>query len=625
MENKNTGSNVLSPLKYLIRITIRSFFAVLCLWLTASWVWASSTEVRIGVLAKRGYEKSMERWNATAEYLNESLPAYQFSIVPMAFDDIQVIVKNQMVDFIIVNPGIYVDLSVKYGIRRVLTLVNKLSIDSHVSEFGSVIFTLKDHNNLRHLSDLKNQRVAAVHQTSLGGWIMALRELRTSGVDEWSLASLLFLNTHDAVVNAVLKREAEIGIVRTDTLERMAQEGKLNQYDLRIISPKIYDHFPYAVSTPLYPEWPFAQLTNTSRTIARDVAIALLKLPVDHKAAQDARIHGWTIPENYQTVHDLLNLLELPPYEKNLHTRLLDSVANIWHWYLVISLALLFLVFLIFRVMRLNRSLSEHKIDLEESMQAQAATFDQAAVGLAHITLTGTILQVNNKLCEIAALTQQQIKEINLKDLLFSDDIPLCISAFDEIRSREKSSVSIQLRLLCSNGTLKWIQLSLSQKPNKAERDKYLVAVIDDIDEYKKLEEKTLQAQHQKELILNIAGDGIIGLDNHANHTFVNPAAAEMLGYTIEEMLNKNSHQLWHHSRLDGSEFPESECPITGVLEHGKVHHGKQETIWHKNGTALKVNFISTPIKEGEIITGAVVVFHHVSRSKSTEPIHPVS
>ncbi|MCU7813789.1 MAG: phosphate/phosphite/phosphonate ABC transporter substrate-binding protein [Candidatus Thiodiazotropha sp. (ex Rostrolucina anterorostrata)] len=233
MENKNTGSNLLSPLKYLIRVTISSFLAVLCLWLTTSWAWANSTEVHIGVLAKRGYEKSIERWNAMAEYLNESLPAYQFSIVPMAFGDIQVIVKNQMVDFVIVNPGIYVDLSVKYGIRRVLTLVNKLSIDNHVSEFGSVIFTLKDHNNLRHLSDLKNQRLAAVHQTSLGGWVMALRELRISGIDQWDLASLLFLNTHDAVVNAVLNREAEIGIVRTDTLERMTLEGKLNQHDFR--------------------------------------------------------------------------------------------------------------------------------------------------------------------------------------------------------------------------------------------------------------------------------------------------------------------------------------------------------------------------------------------------------
>ncbi|MES9847235.1 MAG: phosphate/phosphite/phosphonate ABC transporter substrate-binding protein, partial [Candidatus Thiodiazotropha sp.] len=287
---------------------------------------ADTTEVRIGVLAKRGPEKSLERWSATADYLNTTLPAYRFRIIPMAFDDIQILVKNQMVDFVIVNPGIYVNLSVKYGVRRVLTLINKLSHESQVSSFGSVVFTLNELENIRNLADLKDQRVAAVHSTSLGGWIMARRELRIEGLEKWDFASLLFLNTHDAVVNAVLNREAEVGIVRTDTLERMAQEGKLNQDDLRIISPKFHDDYPYAISTPLYPEWPLSQLSNTPKVLAKEVALALLNLPPDHPAALDANIHGWTIPENYQAVHDLLAQLEMPPYDKNLKYRFLDSI-----------------------------------------------------------------------------------------------------------------------------------------------------------------------------------------------------------------------------------------------------------------------------------------------------------
>ncbi|MES9992076.1 MAG: PhnD/SsuA/transferrin family substrate-binding protein [Candidatus Thiodiazotropha sp.] len=573
-------------------------------------VFADTAEIRIGVLAKRGPEKSLERWSATADYLNATLPEYRFKIVPMAFDDIQILVKNQMVDFVIVNPGIYVNLSVKYGVRRVLTLVNKLSNESQVSRFGSVIFTLWDRQNIQDLNDLKNQRVAAVHSTSLGGWIMARRELRVAGIEKWDFASLLFLNTHDAVVNAVLKREAEVGIVRTDTLERMAQEGKLELRDLRTVSPKIHENFPYAISTPLYPEWPFSQLPHTSLEVAREVAVALLELPPDHPATRNARIHGWTIPENYQTVHDLLSLLEMPPYNKRLKDKLADSVTDIWHWYLLGAVVLSILILLIARLARLNRSLTVHKQNLEESERAQITIFNEAAVGLAHISLNGRITRLNHRLSEIVALSPQQIMDINLKDLLFSDDVQACTRAFDKLRNREKSSISTQLRLVCANGATKWIQLSLSIVPKHADDKNLLVAVIDDIDQYKKIEMESLRTKQEKELILDSAGDGILGIDNEANHIFVNPAAANMLGYTIDELLEKNCHTIWHHSKGDGSSYPLSECPITSVLKHGLTHRAEQETIWHKNGKPLQVDYISTPIKEGEHVVGAVVVFH---------------
>jgi two-component system sensor histidine kinase TtrS len=602
------------------------FTILLCFLLGAADAWANTNEVKIGVLAKRGYTKSHERWSATAEYLSASIPDYHFKIIPMTFGDIQVIVKNRLVDFVIVNPGIYVDLAETYGIRRVLTLINQSMLDSHVSQFGSVIFTLKSNTEISSLKDLKNQRVAAVHSTSLGGWIMALRELKAEGLDKWDFASLLFLNTHDAVVNAVTHRKAEVGIVRTDTLERMAMEGLVDIGDYHVLSIEHYDQFPYMISTPLYPEWPFSILPHTSPDLAKQVVISLLKLPPEHPAAKDAHIYGWTIPENYQPVSDLLKLLEIAPYDKPNQDKLGQLLTRLWPLYLIFALILSFLLILIFRVVRLNRSLSEHKSTLESSREAQVATFEQAAVGLAHITPSGEFLRMNRKLCDILSLSQNEMKKINLKDLLHTDDLPLCISIFDQLHQRVYISTSIQLRMICADGHSKWIQLSLSIKPNKENLTDYYVAVIDDIDKYKILEEQNLQAQQQKELILNIAGEGIIGLDNCAKHVFVNPAAAEMLGYSIEEMLGKNSHKLWHHSYADGSVYPEDECSITDVLRHGNVHRGECETVWRKDGTPIEVEFISTPIKEGKKITGAVVVLHLLSiQQQSPEQPQPTS
>ena len=566
-------------------------------------------EVRIGVLAKRGYEKSLQKWSATAAYLNDSLPQHRFTIVPMKFDDIPLIVKNQMVDFVIVNPGIYVNLSVKYGVRRILTLINELSDQTSITKFGSVIFTRKDLHEVQYLTDLNNHRVAAVHHTSLGGWIMALREISNAEIETWELASLSFLGTHDAVVNAVLQQDVDVGIVRTDTLERMTLEGKLDMSQLRVIDPRSYEDFPYAVSTPLYPEWPFAQLPHTPQQLAKDVSIALLQLKPEHPAARQALIKGWTIPENYQTVRDLLLLMELPPYDRPLQQQVGQSLKRYWYFYLPAALGLLFLAGMSLRIIRLNRSLTEHKANLKQSQEAQIATFEQAAVGLAHITPSGQLLNMNRRLCNITGRSQQELKQLNLKEMIHPDDLSQVTQAFENLHSDPEKSASVQFRLLSAGGRVKWCQLTLSCKPDLKQGESYVVAVINDITQYKVLEDQQTHTQHQSDLILNMAGEGILGLDRDGRHTFVNPTAARMLGYAVDEMLGRDSHDLWHHSYPDGRHFPNEECPITSVLKTGKPQHCEHETFWHKDGTPLEMDCLSTPILIDEQIRGAVVLF----------------
>jgi two-component system sensor histidine kinase TtrS len=578
------------------------------------WITASADEVRIGVLAKRGYDISLEKWNATAEYLNKSLPQHQFRIVPMKFDDIPVIVKNHLVDFVIVNPGIYVNLSVKYGVQRILTLINDLSSDTSSTKFGSVIFSLKSDQSVQYLSDIANHRVAAVHHTSLGGWIMALREMHNADIETWDLSSLKFLGTHDAVVEAVLNHEADIGIVRTDILERMAQEGKISLNQLRIIDPRVYAGFPYSISTPLYPEWPFSQLPHTPQQLAKEVSIALLQLTPDHPAAKQAHIRGWTTPENYQIVRDLLLLLELPPYEQPINQRFSESLQQYWFWYLPLTLAFLFLIGMSLRIVRLTHSLSEYKRNLKRSQEAQIATFEQAAVGLAHITASGQLLDMNRRLVEITGHSTQTLKRINLKEMIHDEDLAQVTETFDQLRQGLQQNASLQFRLLSAGGATKWCQLTLSYKPVNDQGENYFIAVIDDISRYKALEVENLQSQQQTELILNMAGEGILGLDSEGRHTFVNSTAASLLGYEVEEMLHRPSHELWHHSYRDGSHYPSEACPITSVFKHGQIQRCNDETFWRKDGSPIQVECISTPIQIDGEIKGAVVLFRPSGR-----------
>ncbi len=122
------------------------------------------------------------------------------------------------------------------------------------------------------------------------------------------------------------------------------------------------------------------------------------------------------------------------------------------------------------------------------------------------------------------------------------------------------------------------------------------------------------------DLILHAADEGIFGLDLEGKHTFVNPAAARILGFDAEELLGKPSHAIWHHTKNNGEPYPAEECPIYGAYKDGKIHHGEDELFWRKNGTSFPVQYSSRPIvNEDKTLIGAVVTFRDISARREAE------
>lgn len=125
--------------------------------------------------------------------------------------------------------------------------------------------------------------------------------------------------------------------------------------------------------------------------------------------------------------------------------------------------------------------------------------------------------------------------------------------------------------------------------------------------------------RRQRDLILMASGDGIYGINCEGISTFVNPAAARMSGYSVEEMVGRNLHELVHHSHADGSHFPGTECPIHEATRDGKVHRIYDDVFWRKDGTCFPVEYVSTPIWDGGKIAGAVVSFRDITERKRAE------
>lgn len=122
-------------------------------------------------------------------------------------------------------------------------------------------------------------------------------------------------------------------------------------------------------------------------------------------------------------------------------------------------------------------------------------------------------------------------------------------------------------------------------------------------------------------LLLESTGEGIFGIDMAGRCTFVNRAAAQMLGWRTEEVLGRNMHELIHHTHGDGRHYPEADCPIFNAFRRGLPCRIDDEVLWRADGSPFWAEYSSYPIVENGTVQGAVVTFVDIGERKRAEAL----
>ncbi len=161
------------------------------------------------------------------------------------------------------------------------------------------------------------------------------------------------------------------------------------------------------------------------------------------------------------------------------------------------------------------------------------------------------------------------------------------------------------------------VEVGLSAMDTEAGR--FAFANVRDITDRRRADLALAAAEARSRLLLESVGEGIVGMDARGCITFLNPAAAQLLGYEAEQLLGRPVHATLHHSRPDGSEYVEAECLMCRACTEGVAARGDDETLWHKNGTPLAVDCTVTPVGEGTERLGAVITLRDISDRKQAE------
>ncbi|MCG8428857.1 MAG: EAL domain-containing protein [Chromatiales bacterium] len=611
--------------------------------------------VRLGVLAKRGVQFAESHWGATAEYLSAQIPDCTFQIVPLSFDEVIPAVVEQKVDFVLTNPSFYIELEAKYGASRIATLKNSVG-DMVANQFGGVIFTRADRDDIQQLSDIVGKRFMGVEEASLGGFRMAWGMFEGQGIDLFNSVDLSFGKTHDAVVYAVLERKVDAGTVRTDTMERMAREGLISLGDFRVINiaaEEESDYFPFRRSTPLYPEWPFAILAHAPKELSETVAVALLQMPPDSRAALDSNSAGWGIPLNYQPVHELLKTLKVGPYKNYGVITYSDLLQKYWHLFIAGFFTLSAFGVAIYYVTRLNiqlglsrESLHRAKATLEVRVQERTQDLvvinselqqeiaersrtqkmlekvssenrlllDSAGEGIFGIDTQGRLTFINPAALQLLGWSGDELLGNSMHKITHFGgiepyDCPVTDCPICSVITSRKSEKVVDDLFWRKDGTGFPVEYTSTPVIENGEVTGAVV-VFEDITERKKMEQNLQQAA----VVFETTVEGILVSDANNRIKTVNAAFTDITGYTSDDVLGKTPNILnsGHHS----------ENFFQAMWDKLQKDGSWSGEIWNrrKNGQIfpewLSINVVRD--KSGEI-TNYIAIFSDISLIKDSE------
>jgi PAS domain S-box-containing protein len=264
-------------------------------------------------------------------------------------------------------------------------------------------------------------------------------------------------------------------------------------------------------------------------------------------------------------------------------------------------------------VRRLNRELegrvAERTAQLEatlaelgESEERFRTTFEQAAVGVAHVGPDGRWLRVNDKLCEITGYSREELAGMTFQDITHSDDLQKDLKHLGRLLAGEIRTYSTEKRYRRKDGSVVWINLTVSAVGDSPGHVKYFITNIVDVTERREAEEALSQSEERYRAVVEQSAEGLYLVDSVTRRILeTNPALQNMLGYTAAELRGMGLHEIVAHARED------VEANVERTLREG-TRFIRERGYRRKDGSVVEVEIAASAIDYGgkKVICAAI-------------------
>ena len=180
---------------------------------------------------------------------------------------------------------------------------------------------------------------------------------------------------------------------------------------------------------------------------------------------------------------------------------------------------------------------------LNQSEQAFIDTFSHAAAGIAHVSMDGRFLRVNQVLCRMLGYTEAELIRMNFQQLTFPADLDTDIAMVRQLQNGQIDNYELEKRYICKDGKVLWAHLSVAMIRTPA--FSYFISVIHNINEQKQVQQQLAQSELRfRTLLDNTPQIAVQGYYADGSTFYWNKASELIYGYSREEAIGKNLLEL---------------------------------------------------------------------------------
>ncbi|TWU59156.1 putative sensor histidine kinase TcrY [Rubripirellula tenax] len=206
-------------------------------------------------------------------------------------------------------------------------------------------------------------------------------------------------------------------------------------------------------------------------------------------------------------------------------------------------------------------------LDITQSKHAEArfrATFDNAAVGIAHVAADGQWLRVNDRLCAILGYDREELLTKTFTDVTYADDLELDEQKYDALNSGKIDRYSLEKRYVRKDGDLVWISLTVSLQRDPTGEPQFAIAVVQDISKRKVFEQGLTEAVEQRDRFLATL-----------SHELRNPLAAVRHATKLVHHPDASIEQREQAMKTIDRQTEQMTCLLEDLLDVSRVTQGK--------------------------------------------------